>query len=521
MNPSTQITPMKIFNRDQIYGADKATTSNQDINSFALMKRAGSRAFKWLQENLPKKQTVHVFCGIGNNGGDGLVIARKLIADGYEVKTYVIAYAEARSDDFLKAEKKLEKVENAVVATIKENDKLPIIKSDEVVIDAIFGIGYNRPAPVWVQQLFTNINDSGAYVVSVDINSGLYLDAVPKNGETVVKADMLLTFQVPKLVIFLPETGKYIKKWKVINIGLDAKYLKKTHTEIRLIDFKEIKKRYKRRDKYTNKGTFGHSLIIGGSYGKMGAVVLSAKACLKTGSGLVTTYIPQFAMPILQTAIPEIMVFTDRQNGKYLEEISFDLEPDVIGIGMGMGTAPISIEALGSFLKANNKPMVIDADALNCIAKSPEFLPLIPSKSVLTPHPKELKRLIGEWEDDFDKLEKAKDFAAKYDLVLVIKGANTITIYERQLYVNDTGNPGMATGGTGDVLTGIITALIAQKYEPVDAAIFGVYLHGSAGDLAAKKIGFEALTAGDVVENLGKAYLKISAKKIENLVKNR
>ncbi len=507
---------MKIFNRDQIYGADKATISNQNMSSFELMERAAGHVFKWLQENLSKKQCVHVFCGIGNNGGDGLVIARKLLADGHEVKTYVVAYADTRSDDFLAAEKRLETEGKAVVTVIKEHDKLPVIHAGEVVIDAIFGIGYHRPAPVWVQQLFATINKSEANVVSIDIPSGLSMDAVPKENEAVVKADMLLTFQVPKLVIFLPETGKFIKKWKLVDIGLDTEYIAKTETDVCLIDFAEIKKRYKKRDKYTNKGTFGHSLIIGGSYGKMGAVVLSAKACLKTGSGLVTTYIPQFAMPILQTAIPEIMVLTDRQNGKYLEEISFDLEPDVIGIGMGMGTAPISIEALGSFLKTYKKPMVIDADALNCIAKNPDLLALIPAKSVLTPHPKELKRLIGEWDDDFDKLEKAKNFASKYDLVLVIKGANTITIYEKQLYVNDTGNPGMATGGTGDVLTGVITGLIAQGYEPVDAAIFGVYLHGSAGDLAAAESGFEAMTAGDVVEHLGKGYLKISEKVSKN-----
>jgi hydroxyethylthiazole kinase-like uncharacterized protein yjeF len=511
---------MKIFNRDQIYGADKVTITNQNISSFELMERAAGYVFKWLQKNLPKKKVIHIFCGIGNNGGDGLVIARKLHADDYEVKTYVVAYAEKRSDDFLAAEKKLKTDENAVVSVIKEHDKLPTINADEIVVDAIFGIGYDRPAAVWVQELYTKINESGAYVVSVDLPSGLYLDAVPKESEPVIKADVLLTFQVPKLVIFLPETGKFIKKWKRIDIGLDAEYLKNTQTDLQLIDFAEIKKRYKKRDKYTNKGTFGHSLIIGGSYGKMGAVVLSAKACLKAGSGLVTTYIPQFAMPILQTAIPEIMVLTDRHNGTYLEEINFDLEPDVVGIGMGMGTASISMEALGSFLKISKKPMVIDADALNCIAKNPDFLMLIPAKSVLTPHPKELKRLIGEWDDDFDKLEKAKNFASKYDLVLVIKGANTITIHERQIFVNDNGNPGMATGGTGDVLTGIITALIAQGYKPVDAAIFGVYLHGSAGDLAAEKLGFEALTAGDVVENLGKAYLKISAKMTENQVKN-
>ncbi|WP_031425560.1 bifunctional ADP-dependent NAD(P)H-hydrate dehydratase/NAD(P)H-hydrate epimerase [Flavimarina sp. Hel_I_48] len=503
---------MKILNRDQIYKADQATIQNQDITSLTLMERASGKAFDWLNNNLSKTEKIHVFCGIGNNGGDGLVIARRLLAEGFKVQTYIVAYADKRSADFEASKKKLEKEENAKVQEIQESSELPEIKPEETVIDAIFGIGYNRPAPEWVQELFRHINNSSAFVVGIDIASGLYLDEVPKEDEPVVQVDMLLTFQVPKLVMFLPQTGKNIKEWKVLDIGLDDAYLSEAQTDIRLIDFAEIKKRYKKRDKYTHKGTFGHSLIIGGSYGKMGAVVLSAKACLKAGSGLVSTYIPQFAMPILQSTIPEVMVLTDRHTGKMIEEIAFDLEPDVIGIGMGMETAPITIKALGNFLKVNQKPLVIDADALNCISKNKEFLNALPPETVLTPHPKELQRLIGEWEDDFDKLEKAKEFASTYNLVLVIKGANTITVHNKQLYINTTGNPGMATGGTGDVLTGIITALIAQGYSSLNAAIVGVYLHGLAGDLAAKKMGFEALSVGDVVAHIGKAYLKISGK---------
>ena len=342
---------MKIFNRDQIYGADKATISNENITSLTLMERAAGNVFNWLKDNLPKEKLIHVFCGIGNNGGDGLVIARKLLAEGYTVKTYEVAYADTRSDDFNASKKRLEKEENAQIELIKEQKSLPVINASEVVIDAIFGIGYNRPAPGWVQELFKCINASGAYVVSVDIASGLYLDAVPGEDEPVVKADILLTFQVPKLVLFLPETGKYIKKWECIDINLNPTYMAETETDIHLMDKEEIKKRYKNREKYTHKGTFGHSLIIGGSYGKMGAVVLSAKACLKSGSGLVSTYIPQFAMPIVQTALPEVMVLTARQNGKNLEEINPEIDADVIGIGMGMGTASITIEALEFFFK--------------------------------------------------------------------------------------------------------------------------------------------------------------------------
>ena len=241
----------------------------------------------------------------------------------------------------------------------------------------------------------------------------------------------------------------------------------------------------------------------------MGAVLLSAEACLKAGSGLVTAYIPNFAMPIMQTALPEVMVLTDRHTGKCLEEISFELDPDVIGIGMGLGTEDITVEAFKSFLKRNKKPLVIDADALNILSKNKDFLDLIPARSVLTPHPKELERLIGKWKDDFDKMDMAIAFAKKNELILIIKGAHTMTIGDGHVYINNTGNPGMATGGTGDVLTGLITGLIAQKYDALDAAILGVYLHGRAGDLAVVDTGYEAMISDDVVNYLGKAFQEV------------
>ncbi|MGB3774340.1 MAG: NAD(P)H-hydrate epimerase, partial [Leeuwenhoekiella sp.] len=290
---------MKILNKDQIYGADQATITAQNCSSFELMERAAGRAFEWIKTHISPVKKVYVFCGTGNNGGDGLVIARSLLAMGLEVKTYVVAYSDKRSEDFISAKDTLEKESSGYVDVLDETKSLPTIENDAVVIDAIFGIGYNRPAPDWVQLLFEHINTSGAYVISIDIPSGLYLDQVPSKNEAVLRADMLLTFQVPKLVIFLPETGKNIKKWALIDINLDKNYLKGIESQITLIDEKEVTKRYKNREKYTHKGTYGHSIIIGGSYGKMGAVMLSAKACLKSGSGFVTTYIPRFAMPIL------------------------------------------------------------------------------------------------------------------------------------------------------------------------------------------------------------------------------
>ena len=263
---------------------------------------------------------------------------------------------------------------------------------------------------------------------------------------------------------------------------------------------------YRPRKKFSHKGTYGHAVIAGGSYGKMGSVVMSTKACLKTGAGLVTAYIPQMGMNIMQTSVQEAMVEADRQNGRFLEEIDFEGSPDVAGIGMGMGTEQATVEAFGKFLSGYDKPLVVDADGLNIISKNKKFLQALPQKTIITPHPKEFERLIGEWEDDFDKLKKAKEFANEHKLVLVLKGAHTFIIHEDYFYINDTGNPGMATAGAGDVLTGMLTGLLSQGYDPLSAAIFGVYLHGRAGDIAASHLGYESVVAGDIIDNISEAY---------------
>ena len=503
---------MKIYSKEQIYEADKKTLKKENIESINLMERAGGYAFQWIHKRLdggPVK--IKIFCGIGNNGGDGLVIARNLIEYGYDVTTYVVNYSDKRSADFLKAYESLKNKAKDWPTLIKSEEDFPTIEADDLVIDALFGIGYNRPADKWVQSLFDLINKSRAYILSIDMASGLYMDAIPAEDEIVIHPTMVLTFQTPKLIFFLPQTGKYVQNWEVLDIGLDRDYLMKTKTDVELINKTEARQIYKHREKYTHKGTYGHSVIVGGSYGKMGAVILSSSACLRSGSGLVTAYIPQFGVNIMQTALPEVMVATDKQNGKCFEEIDFDFDADVIGIGIGMGTEMDTVRAFKSFLTKNEKPLVIDADGLNILAKNPKFLELLPKETILTPHPKELQRLIGEWKDDFDKLKKTAQFAKDHNLIVVLKGAHTITIHDFKLYINNTGNPGMATAGAGDVLTGVITGLLSQKYNPLEAAIFGVYLHGRAGDIAVNQTSYEGLTAGDIVQFLGKAYLDLFA----------
>ena len=500
---------MKIFSKEQIYEGDKLTAEKQNITSTELMERAGIQIFNWLHFRMQGAQVpIHVFCGIGNNGGDGLVVARHLITHGYNVKTYVVNYSVKRSKDFLVNYDRIKETTKKWPILLGPDDEFPVIELQDIIIDAVFGIGFNRPAADWVVKLFQHFRASKAYTLAIDIPSGLLTDEVPENENNVVWAGYTLSFQSPKLVFFLPETAKYSVQWEVLDIGIDRDYLVDTPTEVDLIGKQEVLLMYKPRDKFSHKGNFGHALIIGGSYGKIGAVILASKGALSSGAGLITAYMPKCGYIPLQTAFPEAMVITD-ESENYISNITFNIEPTVIGIGVGMEIEKQTLLAFDNFLKQNKAPLVIDADGINCLSKNKELLKLLPKNTVLTPHPKELERLIGKWKDDFDKLKKMKAFAKKYQIIIVLKGANSLIVAEDKLYVNSTGNPGLATAGTGDVLTGIITGLIAQGYDPLAASIFGVYLHGKAADIAVDDLGYQSLIASHIIEALGEAYIDL------------
>jgi hydroxyethylthiazole kinase-like uncharacterized protein yjeF len=500
---------MKIFTAKQLYKADEITLYRQQISSIDLMERAAEQVFIWLDNLLQGASVpIHIFCGIGNNGGDGLAVGRMLLHKKYNVKCYVVNYSDQRSPCFLTNYNRIKNMASLWPSLLKKEADFPEIQKEDILIDAIFGIGLNRPLEGWVKNLIQYLNISNAFILSIDIPSGLFVDVPTPDKDAVIKANITLTFQAPKLVFFLPETGVFSKSMEILPIGLDAAYLTKTPTEALLIQKQEILTMYVPREKFGHKGTYGHSLLIGGSYGKMGAVTLAALSCLRVGAGKVTAGIPTCGYTILQTAVPEVMVLTDTDENE-ITNFSFPIHPEVIGIGIGLGTSAGTEKGFLKFLKTQKNPMVIDADALNILAKNPKALKDVPKMSVLTPHPGELERLIGTWTDDFDKLKKTKALSKKHNWIIAIKGAHTITVYQDKLYVNTTGNPGMATAGSGDVLTGIITGLISQGYETLDAAIFGVYLHGSAGDIAVEKTGFASLIASDIVSHIGDAYLEL------------
>ncbi|MFK2821276.1 NAD(P)H-hydrate dehydratase [Flavobacteriaceae sp. LMIT009] len=500
---------MKIFSKEQIYHGDTLTAQRQNISSTDLMERAGTQIFNWLHARMQGAQVpVHVFCGIGNNGGDGLVIARHLITHGYNVHTYVVNCSDKRSKDFLANYDRIKTVTKSWPTLLSCKEEFPEINRDDIIVDAVFGIGLNRPADDWVKALFQHFKTSGAFTLSVDMPSGLYADKVPEHENGVVWANHTLSFASPKLVFFLPDTARFTQQWEIIDIGLDPEFLFTTPTDAELIGKFEVLPMYRPRDKFAHKGTFGHSLIIGGSYGKVGAVVLASRAALTIGAGLVTSYVPKCGYDIMQTALPEAMTITDEEES-LISSIKFDIDPSVIGLGVGMGTDAKTVNALAKFLESNKTPLVVDADGLNILAKNKDLLDSLPEGTILTPHPKELERLIGKWNDDFDKLKKAQEFSKKYKVIIVIKGGYSIIVFGDKLYINSSGNPGLATAGSGDVLTGIITGLISQGYEALIAAVFGVYLHGSAGDFAAEDLGFESILASDVIAYLGVAYIEL------------
>lgn len=505
---------MKLFSKEQIYEGDKLTTERQKISSTELMERAGIQIFNWMHSRMQGAQVpIHVFCGIGNNGGDGMVLARHLITHGYNVITYIVNCSDKRSKDFLINYDRVKNVTKDWPKMLSCGSDFSeiVIGVDDIIVDAVFGIGLNRPPNDWVIELFEKFRASKAFTLSIDIPSGLYTDKAVEDEKAVVNAGYTLSFQSPKLVFFLPETAKFTVQWEALDIGIDREYLMQTETEVELISKYEVLPLYKPRQKFSHKGDFGHVLILGGSHGKIGAVNLASRAALSSGAGLVTAYIPKCGYHSLQAAIPEVMVITD-EDETHIRNIEFEIEPTVIGVGVGLGTSARTSKTFEAFLKQNKIPLIIDADGLNILSKKKALLKLLPEQTILTPHPKELERLVGKWSNDFEKLKKVKAFSKKYNVIVLIKGANSITVYKDKLYINTTGNPGMATAGSGDVLAGLISGLVAQGYKSLAATIFGVYLHGRSADISLEDYGYQSLIASHIIETIGEAYIDLFKK---------
>ncbi|MCH8902939.1 MAG: NAD(P)H-hydrate dehydratase [Bacteroidetes bacterium] len=502
---------MKILDSDQIRELDGYTIKNEPIASIKLMERASRNFVKWYVLKFDAKRRIKIFCGTGNNGGDGLVVARLLSKKKYKVEVFVVRYSDSSSKDFKINEKRLKKETKVSLKNITEKSPPPGISSNDIVIDAMWGSGLSRKISGFSAKLITYINKSKAIIVAIDIPSGLF--AAKHSDSIKIKAHYTVSFEVPKLAFMFPKNYIYVGEWEVLSIGLHQGFLNKISTKNYFISQNLIQNLIHPRKKFNHKGNFGHGLIIAGSFGKMGAAILAARACLRAGSGLLSMHVPKIGYEIMQTSVPEAMVSIDRGQ-KIISDLKRVYEPklhNAVALGPGLGTDKKTREAVLGFIKRSTRPIIIDADGLNILSKHKSYFKHLPANSILTPHPKEFERLVGRSKNDFDRQKKQIAFSKKYKIHVIVKGAHSsITDPEGTSYFNATGNPGMATGGSGDVLTGILCSLIAQSYSPLQACILGVYLHGLAGDIAAKKMTTYSLIASDIVDNFGEAYKTMS-----------
>jgi len=501
---------MKILPVEKIREADAYTIAHEPIADIDLMERAAGQLFHWITKHVDTTHCFYVFVGLGNNGGDGLALSRKLIEAGYEVEVFVVRYSDKNSESFGINYERFKELGYKNLHDMKKAEAFPEIDADAVVVDALFGSGLTRPVKGFPGEMIRKINATPAIKIAIDVPSGLFVDTSSKNaGGEIIRADYTLTFQFPKLAYLLPENDAYAGSWHILNIGLHEQFIREVKVDNFYVLKSDVTLILKPRKKFSHKGTYGHALLIAGSYGKMGAAVLAAHAALRSGVGLLHVHIPQIGYNIMQTALPEAMLSIDRYEN-YFSDIPELAMFNAVGIGPGLGTMHQSQMALKLLIQQFKLPMVFDADALNILAENKTWLAFLPHYSILTPHPKEFERLAGKWKDDFERLQKQREFAMKNQVVVVLKGAHTSICTPRgDCYFNSTGNPGMATAGSGDVLTGILTSLLAQGYSSVESAILGVYLHGLAGDLAARKLGVEAMIAGDIIAHLGKAFKKL------------
>ncbi|MBX0334889.1 NAD(P)H-hydrate dehydratase [Pontibacter sp. HSC-14F20] len=501
---------MKILSAQQTREADAQTISEKGIASEELMERAARAFTGWFENKFTPEQPVCIFCGPGNNGGDGLVVARLLHQRLYDVQLYLVNDGGQTSPDF---QINLERLPHEVPPHhIKSKDDLPVIPDNACIIDTLFGTGLSRPVIGLYAEVIKWLNEQNNYIVAIDIPSGLYTDKQTPAEGAIIQADHTVSFELPKLAFFLPQHEAYVGEWHSVSIGLSPAYLTEADSNFHYVVQKEMQQLLKPRSKFSHKGTYGHALLLCGGYGKIGAAVLAAKACLRSGVGLLTVQAPAIGYDVLQTAVPEAMLIPD-SNRKHLSRLPESMEKfNAIGIGPGIGTERMTKTLLGQLLATTDLPLVIDADAINLIASSNKLKAQLPKgKVIFTPHPKEFERLVCKSNNEYERLEELREFCRVYQCYMVLKGSHSaIATPEGDIYFNTTGNAGMATGGTGDVLTGILTALVAQGYTLKEACLLGVYLHGLAGDLGKDTVGEIALIASDVIQHLPQAFQKLS-----------
>ncbi len=503
---------MEVLTAEQMQNADRFTIANLPITSLDLMERAAQTCFNWFKKRYDSATPVHIFCGQGNNGGDGLALARLLINDGFNVIVNYLNVKTTTSPDCQVNLERLVRIKKDAVIPVSKIEELNDFVPGSVLVDAIFGTGFSGKTEGLIALVIKKINASKNPVVSIDLPSGIHSDKSSLNsGNEIIKATQTLTFQYRKPAMFTAENDAFFGTVTVMEIGLLPRALASMKIRFYETDIDIIASLYKPKREFSHKGNFGHSLLITGESGKMGAAILSARGYLKSGGGLLTLLVPEETLSVIQVAVPETMGLTFGPSNSFIPGMaSFT----TIGAGPGLGTGPTAMSLINQVLDLTQIPLVLDADALNILSLNPDWFSRLAKDTILTPHPGEFRRMAGSWTDDFDKLNKQREFAQRYSVYVVLKGKySSIACPDGTIWFNPTGNPGMAKGGSGDVLTGLLTGLRASGYNALDTCLIGTWLHGLAGDLAASALSQEGMNAGDLIEYLPLAWKTITPSK--------
>lgn len=501
---------IKVLQNEIVRKIDRATILKEGITSVDLMDRAAKACTEWITENIPAGFSFLILCGSGNNGGDGIAIARLLWQKGKIVDVFRINGTGNATDDFKTQQERWELLTGKNLSLINGPDDLPEVGSSVIIIDAIFGSGLNCTPDGNVREIIEKVNTIPASILSIDIPSGLFSDVVTEQTKSVIRAQTTLCLQIPRQSFFYPEYEPFTGNWIVIDIGLDPDEISKAGAKAFVPEHNDITFLQPQRPIFGHKGTFGHALLLCGSYGKAGAAILAANACLRSGAGLVTIRTPSLCVEAVQTIAPEAMCSPDSEP-TYLTEIVKPEKFNSIGAGPGIGTDKQTGNVIKRILQDFEGPLVLDADAINLIADNPTWLSFLPTGTILTPHPGEFARLFGKINDPFARTEKQLEMAQRFNCYIILKGKFTsIACPDGQLYFNPTGNNGLAKGGSGDVLTGLITGLLAAGHSPMTAAITGVYVHGLAGDICSRENHPLSMTAGDLALYFTNAFREIN-----------
>ena len=503
---------MKIFTAAQIHELDNYTITHEPIKSIDLMERAAKTITRAIMDEWTDRTPMVIFAGPGNNGGDALAVARLLAEENYKVSVYLFNIHNKLSDDCAANKQRL--IDSKRVGHFTEvtlNFDPPELTEDMVVIDGLFGSGLNKPLIGGFASLVKYINQCPAKVVSIDIPSGLMCEDNTYNiHSNIIRADLTLTLQQKKLSMMMADCQKYIGRLRVLDIRLSKEYIDKTEANCRILEEQDVRRLLMPRDDFAHKGAMGNALIIAGSYGMAGAAVLATRACLRSGVGKVTVHTPRRNYLVMQTAVPEAVMRMDHEETYFSESVD-STDFDALGIGPGLGLVENTAIALIGQIRRTSCPIVADADALNILANHQAWMQQLPSGIIMTPHPKEFDRMAGSTSNnDYERLIRAQQMAEHIKGYIILKGHHSaLCMPDGHIVFNATGNSGMATAGSGDVLTGILTALLARGYDKGTACQLGMYLHGLAGDLAAKEVGKESLVASDIIQFLPKAFLKL------------